>query len=431
MLIPRLQPLSTALVLLAIVGTRAHAQKFLSNVHIKHSENASTYRVDYESEGVTNPGTKALDGRGDENRFKVERDADGALLRVTGGKTVWSVGPATEEWTQPDPKAFTTVYAKTDGARIRETTLASVPQNGAQTMVSRSIYLGPRTRTGEGRILEQGEITREEYTVPAPGMGVLTKGTEVDGRFISTLRSTRLRYLDEASHTIHRLISESRSDASSEWKTDSDVLTETRKIGSNMEKVREVFWPDGEALTRVWEYYAPGDVTHSDGSVADRQRIKSQRNSDGTVITYQYPAKGWIRESRYPDGSIIRVTENHPKTDDDSGVRTKVETVDGREVDHQESSYLKTVTSRPGQPDQTKIEEFVPRGQPFGGSSKRTIFPDGTITTWLRTMLPDGGTRVVIENGRGDGERVVDGTRQTTVYSKDSNVLSETTERIP
>jgi hypothetical protein len=88
------------------------------------------------------------------------------------------------------------------------------------------------------------------------------------------------------------------------------------------------------------------------------------------------------------------------------------------------------VTTRADGGRETLIEDFYPGGKMFGGKPRRTIYPDGMITTWERTHLEDGRFKLVTENGKGDGERVVEGTRETTVHSARGKLLESKTEEI-
>jgi hypothetical protein len=424
---------------LACSLNHAHAQKLIWKQSVPVAGGLTRATVVYESEGVSNPGTKGLQASGSSKLLKIERAEDGSPTRITSDGAVWTVRPSTENWAAEDPKAFTTVFSDIDGTVIRESTIAAVKVGGTPMVVARSVYLGEKTRGEYGRIIEKGEIERTEYTIPSPGMGVVTTGKEIGGVFHSTSKNTRIRYRDEKDHKIIRDIAESRDEPTEKWKADSDVLTESKKIGYQLEKIREVKWPDGESLTETWEYYTNGELTHPDGSRAKGTKLKCHTDPDGTKTTRYYGEDSSITETSRPGEPVERVTNSFRKLEKDADghdvrERTEITERDGKEVYRTvkkfEFTRVTTVTTRADGSSETLIEDFYPGGKMFGGKPRRTIYPDGKVTTWERTQLEDGRFKLVTETGRGDGERVVEGRRETTVHSARGQLLESKSEEI-
>jgi len=436
---PKTMTLSTdrpilACAILLLCLCEAQAQKLIWKQSVPAAGGISQATVVYESQGVVNPGTAGLRVNGPESDFKIERTKEGSPVEITSDGAVWTVRPSTEKWAAGDPKAFTTVFSDIDGTVIRESTIAAIKNDDVPMVVARSVYLGETTRGEYGRTIEKGEVNRVEYTVPSPGKGVVTNGKEIGGVFHSTSRDTRIRDRDEADHKIIRDIVESRRGPDDKWEATSDVLTESKKIGYQLEKIREVNWPDGEALTETWEYYRAGEATGTDGTLADSPKIKSHTQPDGTKTLHFYLKESSITETHRPGEPVERETFSFRNISKDVHEQTEITERDGKEVYRMvklfEFTRVTTVTTRAGGQSETLIEDFYPGGKMFGGKPKRTIRPDGHITTWDRTRFEDGRIRIVTESGQGDGERVVEGTRETIVTSARGETLESKSEII-
>jgi len=423
-------PLPALLALVMLASHHARAQSFISNTQVGGLGGQHNATVTYNSGSMTNPGRAGLTVSAPGDVFKIERDAEGLLTRVSSTSTEMLITPSEEEWSKEDPKAFTMTLRNADGSVFRKTTIAFITVDGTPRFRLRSIYLGETVNDHGGRT-EKGDVMLSEMHSPDKGVGVVTRGIEKDGKFISTSRNTKIRYRDEAAHKIIRLIDEVRSGPDDEWEATSDVLTETKKIDYNMEKIREVSFPDGEALTETWEYYTRGQVTGPDGSVADGPRLKLHKEADGTETLRQYLKHSSITEVRTPGGPVMRKTFSHdPATRD----QTEIHERDGKEtlriVKRFEPTRVTTITRLAGEEEETYIEDYYPSGKRFGGKTSRIIRQDGTITTYEYTDLPEGALRTVTESGRGDGERVIEGTRTTTVRSGRGQLIETKSEPI-
>lgn len=408
----------------------ARAQFFISTTRIPIGGGITEGSIIYNSKTMSNPGRAGLSVDLPKH-LKTELDGDGLVSRISTESTVVLVTPSEEEWTKEDPKAFTMTFENADGSVFRKTTICYITIDGTPRFVVRSIYLG-ETMDDYGKILTKGEITRSEMNSPSKGVGVVTRGTEVDGKFLSASRNTRINYREEEAHSIFRLIDEVRGGPEEEWRATSDVLTEMKRFGSQLQKIRVVEFPDGEALTETWDYYSDGQVTGPDGSVASGVRVKSHKQTDGTETTYQYIKNGSIEETRTPGEPVKRMTETYVN---EPFSKTIIYEEDNKETlritkKHPSKTQFITITKRAGEEEETLIEEVYPYGKNFGGQPRRIIEHDGTITTYELTELPEGGVRTVMESGRGDGERVVKGTRITTVKTGRGSIIETKSEAI-
>lgn len=409
----------------------ACAQFLISTTHLHAFGGGVHASIVYESKGMSNPGTSGLNVYAPGDSFTIEYDAEKRPLRIASKSDEVIVESCKDDWCKEDPKAFTLVSKKIGGDVFRKTSFACLTGDGVSRMVMRSVYLGEDTHDDHGHGVKHGEIKRSEMHSPSKGVGILMVGTEKDGKFAPATRNTKLKYIDEENHKLTRVIDESRGDSDGKWEVKSDVQTEIKKLGNEMKKIREVQYPDGEALTETWEYYTRGQVMGPDGRRADSTMLKRHKQSNGTEEFHQYTNGGSIEELKYPDQPVQRTTtlwDNDTKTRTIIEERNKEET--SRSIIKIEPTRTTTVTRIPGQADETYIEDFYPSGKIFGGKTRRIIQPDGEISTYEYSQLEDASIKLIYESGKGDGERVIHGTRRITIHSERGKLMESKTEVI-
>ena len=388
-----------------------------------------TAHITYQSEVMKNQGLKGITVNAP-NCYTMEYDENKIIKKVSCAQSNIEFKASEEPWTSEDPNAFT-LHCTVDDQLIRRTTTALITLNERPTFVTRSIYIGETMIDPVGRRIEQGRIDRHELYSPAKGESILTKGTEKNGNFSSTKRITRKRFQDDNMAKIYREIFESRENPDDPWVTYEDIHLEFRNITGLMTETLKIIDPDGKALREEWIYYKQGEVSGPDGHKMIAARIKLHKEPDGTETSYQYLKNSSIVEIRAPGKPVLKTThvsENKGK------LQIQIEEVDGVEteriIEDFEPTCTTKITRRPNAPDEVYIEDFYPSGKDFGGKTKRIIRPDGHITTYDYEMISEGRMKLVIEDGKGDGEKVIEGSRDTFIRANSGKLLESNTEKI-
>ena len=367
-------------------------------------------------------------------KYAIQRDDDGIIQKVTSVPYQLTVRPSNEEWTSKDPNAFSIDYGYShDGPAIRTNTLARIQVDGVPVMILRSVFHGFREGDKTTADIQPGDTNRSEYVSPEPGLGILTNGREIDGKFLAEHRNTLMKLRNNNVLRLHRSIDERFSVETGQWEKTSDQLREWKRLDGQWQETRIVDDPDGKSVRQEWDYYSRGERTGPDGHTSDGARLKRHLGKDGSEVHHQYLRNGQIEETRYPHGSVRLFTEFTEENGKDNRVRTAIEKLDGVEVSKVVKKFGPArhvfTTSIPGQPDRVQIWDYYPKGHEFAGTERRIIYPDGNMKTIERTKLEDGNQRLVEEIGIHDGERVIEGERTTIIFG-DRPDSGKTTERI-
>jgi len=368
--------------------------------------------------------------------YKVERDENDLPTMIISPPYEVLIRPTEEEWAAEDPHAFDCVFRYHDNQQIYCIgTIARIKSNERDIMVMRTLNFGNRPGDPAGMVRKAGEIDRIEFDHPEPGIAFVTKGLEIDGKFIPSSRNTFLKYLDDQHININRSIDEVFSKETQTWIVESDVLREKRRFDyGSWHDVRSIHNPDGDAIVEEWEHYTNGQRTGPDGNLSKGVNVKRHRQKDGTETFYQYLKNhGTFQETRHPNGDITIKSKSVEILGENHHIKTSIEKRNGKEfyrkiLESMPAKIIETICI-PGRPDRVTVYEYYPKDQEFGGSEKRITYPDGTMKTIDRMTLDDGSRKVIEEYGTHDGERVIEGTRTTYIYG-DRPDSGKTTEPI-
>ena len=415
--------------LLFVTCVPSMGQRFLTTSNLSGLGGRVSASVIYQSEVMKNQGLKGITINAPDC-FTLEYDENKIIKKISCEQSNIEFKASEEPWTREDPNAFT-LHSTVDGKLIRRTTTALVTLNKRPTFVMRSIYLGETTTSRNGQYLEHGSVNRNELYSPAKGESILTIGIETDGKFLATKRKTRKRFQEDNKAKIYREIFESRDDPDDEWATDSDTHYDFRNITGLITETLKITDPDGDALREEWIYYKQGEVGGPDGNKMIAARIKLHKEPDGTETAYQYLKNSSTVEIRAPGKPVRKTTYI---SENKGSLQTEVQEVNGVEtkriIEEFEPTRTMKLIRRPDGPDEVYVEEFYPSGKDFGGKKKRIIRPDGSITTYDYEMLSEGRMKLVEEDGKGDGEKVIEGTRETTIRANSGKLLESKTEEI-
>ncbi|MES2982818.1 MAG: RHS repeat-associated core domain-containing protein [Verrucomicrobiota bacterium] len=350
------------------------------------------------------------------SNFTVTRNGNGLITSINTGAGTVGVTAADAALLSVDPNAFVVTHKEPGGAVYRSTTISFVTDGGA-----------PRIRVDT---IFEGQTTRFEQTQPTAGTYVLQKGRIVGGTYEALSQETFTKNQTTPGRRIYRRISADRATASSAWVTTSDIESTWEKQIYQWVQTKQVIDPTGAALTSTWSYYQPGDATGPGGSTDGLGRLKQHTSYDGSTEFHTYTLHGQTTISAYAGDPAGKTTTSswNPTT------RTMTETtsVGGNIISKSTVTYGTTTTTSvqytSASGTLTTVTHFKPSGEDFGGKPIRTLYPDGTLTTYAYTRNAGGGFTTVTQTGATtNGTTVSKGMRSiSTTNSRGTTILSKT-----